>query len=946
MSSLEHIGDFRIAGITRALTPISITFESAQGLIGETWLRLDSIQATENVSQPFEVQLEMRADDFSEGQLLSVRDFLGRPATAEIALPESDGGAANMRYFNGIVTQFTLAEAGVYRATLKPALWRASLTNHYRLFQKKSIAETLKEVLDSHKVQYELQLGSVATSRIQDWLQAGETDLDFMQRLMDRGNIYYYFVHEHHRHIMVLANRPHYKTLIWHVSRKQQPMTLRYAHGSMSEVGAQDDDLLTEYQYQQNYTSSGVDFLLARSKAAWEPAEIDRARYSTASHTSGNVLDLPFQQYRVYQYGGGQQEASELGTESWDKLNTAAMNLNGKATSPLLCPGHVFTTMHDATLEKSPEYKFASTFYTAEDHKTRANLENRSFVVTQVQHTASATQPYSNSFQATAAEGLITPFNMQGTQQGTILAIVEATGGALPPTDWRYLEKTNFAFETYGFQDRETPEQFNGLGVYVRFITDDMRQSAKEPVWIKLSQTMQTVPEVGVVVTVGRSQDDSEVPEIQGTIEAHGSKVIMPHRWTANTNVGSSYSTNYGDSKGVRYGLMSKPDLKSAVNIVETAYATGRYKDSSFSQGASYSYSTSESGRSGILSRSQSFGNTESEFFADYTESYNDIGYSYSDSIMGSSDSYSTLTGKSFSVSVTGETETYSVIQKNSYNASIINGNSVSSSDLVGSSVNISRVGANKSYSTVLRDTQSYSAVVGKSYSESILGAAGTVGDIWSQTFSGANFHKKLGETLNAGLPWATGDLGLGSMSVSGNYVSESKQTINGNSKNTSTTIGDTETYATTIGNSRSDVTTTGNATSTSMTAGNQNSVSTFIGMKSDISMFIGGQNNIEMSIAMKNSLSMTLSLNNSLSMAVSLNNSISMSAALNNSINIAAALNNEINIHASIDNKMDIDLLKVGTKTTPLEVITEPANVKCRIGNIDLEIMTFKIFL
>ncbi len=100
---------------------------------------------------------------------------------------------------------------------------------------------------------------------------------------------------------------------------------------------------------------------------------------------------------------------------------------------------------------------------------------------------------------------------------------------------------------------------------------------------------------------VTRAQDQSELPEIQSIIHANGTKVIQPSGWTANTNVGSAYSTGYGDGQSIRFGLHSQADLNRATGIVGDQYATGKFREASYSQGASYSYATSETGAPGLL---------------------------------------------------------------------------------------------------------------------------------------------------------------------------------------------------------------------------------------------------------------------------------------------------------------------------------------------------------
>jgi type VI secretion system secreted protein VgrG len=266
----------------------------------------------------------------------------------------------------------------------------------------------------------------------------------------------------------------------------------------------------------------------------------------------------------------------------------------------------------------------------------RPSLEGKSFVLSKVQHKASADGGYTNQFEATDAAAMLTAFSVQDTQQGGILAkVVDMAGRG--PTDWRYYEPANFDPATSRLRDTQAaPPNLLAKGVYVQFSSPGSPQG---PVWVKLSASMNTVPEIGVTVLVARASDESELPEVQQIIAPNGNLVVTPSGWTANTHVGSNYSTTYGDGQSIRFGLHSAYDLDRAVGIVNGAYETGEYRDTSYAQGASYSYSTSENGAQGLLSRSESYGSTYNTQEAAIT---------WNKSTIGDSTSYSTITGDTY----------------------------------------------------------------------------------------------------------------------------------------------------------------------------------------------------------------------------------------------------------------------------------------------------------
>jgi type VI secretion system secreted protein VgrG len=271
---------------------------------------------------------------------------------------------------------------------------------------------------------------------------------------------------------------------------------------------------------------------------------------------------------------------------------------------------------------------------------------------------------------------------------------------------------------------------------------------------------MQTVPEVGVTVLVSRAQDESELPEIQSIIHSNGTKVIMPSGWSANSHVGGSYSTSYGDGKSIRFGEKSVANLDQAKSTVDGAYSTGRYRETSYAQGASYSYACSEQ-RAGtatsdselfgpypvpkgeLLSASESFGSTYSRHHASVVSSYANIGTSYNESVTGTSESKSTVSGKSTS-HATHKGDVYSMTRHEGANVeshTMVTGDSVSSSVVIGRndsssahliSDNISVTGVQTSMNTVL--ASSSVDLTGLSARRSLTGAAAEVSVSGSHT--------------------------------------------------------------------------------------------------------------------------------------------------------------------------------------------------------------------
>lgn len=771
-------------------------------------MRLVEFGGQDQLSSPFTFNLTLHGDTDYSAPSFKMSELIGRPITVAACLTDPklyditqkkeflpEGYVSylddiienkdasqyeNFSFFNGMVTSFAMGQPGVYSLTIKPTLWRLMLTNNYRIHQQKSIRTLIESLMAEHNIDCNTQdlMGDTnsASCRVQDWLQAGETDYELLQRVLSKANIHYFFVHTAFGHQVVFSNKANYPK-VFSDDRK-----LRYTYTQME--GVEQADTLTSYNYKQEISNTGVKGVYTRQEEAWESDTVaGQTSYST--DPSSDIGDLPFSIYKILQYGGSKTEVDTFASQTASMADSAATELDGSTPNPEIRVGHqveLETGVHSGP-EKICDY-----------------LNNKWFVFTQVQYQAKLDGNFTSQFKATEADGLITPFSAQNTHHGTVLAEVVAHGNGVAPSSWKYYEKANFDPEVSIDRDSCSPEpSLEAQGVYVRFTTDP---ASAEPVWIKLSANMQTCPEIGVIVAVTRASDESELPEIQQIVQANGTKVVTPSKWTANTHWGNSYSTSYSDSKSIRYGYSSKADLSEAIGIITKQYDTGEFRDSSFSQGGGYSYSTSESGRSGMLSKSESYGNTYSHHEGDISDSYSDITASTSESLNDTTYSKSTVTswseqhhhneGDSTSVSKVDGLSKSTNTMNNVESANTTNGYTTSTATNVGpvtnTTTNIGPV-TNTSTHTVVNNTgltaaEISTAVHGLTSSTSATGAAvsvNAVGAAMSQSATGMQTSMSL-----TGMQTSMGLVGMSDQtSVSG---SETSTRVVGSTINTGVT--------------------------------------------------------------------------------------------------------------------------------------------------------------
>ena len=130
-----------------------------------------------------------------------IASFIGKQAYITIFLPND-----KERYFSGIVADASIENvpnndekvkicSNIVRLTIVPTVFKSSLTKKYRLFQEKSCVDIIKEVLKENGItNNEVKLS--ITTKINCCVQYGESDFDFIVRLLSAVGGIFFFKHE------------------------------------------------------------------------------------------------------------------------------------------------------------------------------------------------------------------------------------------------------------------------------------------------------------------------------------------------------------------------------------------------------------------------------------------------------------------------------------------------------------------------------------------------------------------------------------------------------------------------------------------------------------------------------------------------------------------------------------------------------------------------------
>lgn len=601
--------------------------QQVQQILGDETFRLVSFEGEESASELFEFQLRLHANTDTSltppGYLgstagnvqLTIDELVGLPLTVGINCPgplgtaemaqafadavrgtppapnvaELGGAEAVLAFFNGIITSISMAEQGVYYITMGPALAQLMHTNAYTIYGSLNIIGAIQAVIetsDSFPTPVRMQSaisstgnGSLATARVQDWLQAGESHYDFIGRLMKKAKLFFYFVHTATGHTVVFAdnsnlNYPAVPTSI---------AAFRYTDTDGTEMGMDQEDVISNYRYQRSLSSSSVSSTFARQYANFEedPPTTPASYQAAGQAVPSQPVLLPLALHKAYDFGALQNEVSVYTNAANAALAAQSVRFSGSATCAQFRAGHTFQLAGIAAQNVGPLGN--TTLF-------RPSFAGGSFVLTRVKHQASAEGKYQNDFSATTASGLISEFSPEQAQQENLLAIVVETA-----PNWQSFTPGYFHPETANFSAPAGPLSYTPTGVHVIFAADPSGTAY----FVKLSASMQIVPEAGAIVLVSRAQNESELPEVQNVISSSGSKCATPSGWEASTRVSNNYSTSFGDNQSYAFGKNSNitqggSAYNTAVGIVSRQYRTGYYGNASYAQGASFNYAIAE----------------------------------------------------------------------------------------------------------------------------------------------------------------------------------------------------------------------------------------------------------------------------------------------------------------------------------------------------------------
>ncbi|MEJ1866616.1 type VI secretion system tip protein TssI/VgrG [Escherichia coli] len=390
-----------------------------------------SLGGTETVGELFTYSIKLKTPDIlnlgyvSPAANLQLKPMVGKDLCVNFEL---DGGGK--RYISGLVTAARVAghqgRSVVYELRLEPWLKILTHTSDYKAFQNKNVVEILDEVLDEYPWPVEKRLVENYPTRA--WqVQYGETDFDFVQRLMQEWGIYWWFEHSENSHTLVLAD-----AINVHKACADSPLVCYYQKGLKLDKEFIHTITANESLRSGQWVLNDFDFMKPRS---------------LLKSTVANPRETGLAEYEHYEWPGDyftKSEGEMLTRIRMEEQRSPGSRVQGSGNIRTLMTGFTFTLENYPTAEVNREYLLVQTTLFIQDNAQHSGQE---------QHFS-----YSTSFELHPTSEVYRPQRTLSKPhtKGPQSAIVTGPAGQEIWTDKYGRVKVQFGWDRYGKNDENS----------------------------------------------------------------------------------------------------------------------------------------------------------------------------------------------------------------------------------------------------------------------------------------------------------------------------------------------------------------------------------------------------------------------------------------------------------------------------------------------------------
>ena len=299
-------------------------------------LRVRAFSAEERVFAPYRLDVEVEAEDHA---LLSAEAILGQPASFTIRDP------IEPRVFRAVVDVVEARGRG-YHFALVPRLALLSDAVDHRVRIDADPVALAEEVLSAHDLEVERRTSRTPEPRAQ-CVQAFETDLDFVRRVLAEEGVLLHLEQDESRDIVVLSDHP----------------------GGYPPVPGRDDLVLAEGEQAglvgpESIYSAEITRAAAPDKVALRDFDPDRPLADLSVESGSGPLER-------YEHRAGyarSDKGRELAAIRLDEARARACVLRGKSTCRRLFPGATFQLAGGARDDLSRRWLVLEVSHRGVDH--------------------------------------------------------------------------------------------------------------------------------------------------------------------------------------------------------------------------------------------------------------------------------------------------------------------------------------------------------------------------------------------------------------------------------------------------------------------------------------------------------------------------------------------------------------------------------------------------
>ncbi|EBX8123771.1 type VI secretion system tip protein VgrG [Salmonella enterica subsp. enterica serovar Tyresoe] len=280
---------------------------------------------------------------------LPLKPMVGKDLCVNIEL---DGGGK--RHISGLVTAARVVghegRSVTYELRMEPWVKLLTHTSDYKAFQNKTVVDILDEVLAEYPYPVEKRL--VESYPVRTWqVQYGETDFDFLQRLMQEWGIYWWFEHSEDSHTLVLAD-----AISAHKACPDSPLVEWHQEGLKLDKEFIHTITANESLRTGQWVLDDFDFTKPRSLLA---------------NTVANPRETGHATYEHYEWPGDYFDKSEgemLTRIRMEAQRSPGSRVLGGGNIRTLMTGYTFTLENYPTAEVNQEYLLMQTLLFVQDN--------------------------------------------------------------------------------------------------------------------------------------------------------------------------------------------------------------------------------------------------------------------------------------------------------------------------------------------------------------------------------------------------------------------------------------------------------------------------------------------------------------------------------------------------------------------------------------------------